>query len=63
MADCYRSPPSKNPGSAPYVNLHLRDRREAASFRYRNRAEITVLKCEQKSYPVWFLCLRKIYPA
>ena len=48
MADCYHSPPSKNPGSAPYVNLHLRDRRGAASLRYRNRAEITVVRCEQK---------------
>ena len=30
---------------------------------HRNRAEITVLVCEQKSvYPVWFSCQRKTYP-
>ena len=34
----------------------------AVSLCYRNGAEITVLLCEQKSYPVWFLCLCKIYP-
>ena len=31
-----------------YVNLHFRDQRGAASLRYRNRAKITVLTCEQK---------------
>ena len=36
-----------------YVTLHLRDRIGAASLRYRNRAEITVLMWEQKPYPVW----------
>ena len=36
-----------------YVTLHFRDRRSAASCRYRNRAEIIVLTCEQKPYPVW----------
>ena len=40
--------------SIPYVTLHFRDdRRSAASCRYRNRAEMTVLTCEQKRYPVW----------
>jgi len=29
-----------------YVTHHFRDRRGAASLRYRNRAEITVLMCE-----------------
>ena len=33
--------------------------RGAASLRYRNRAEITALLCEQKHYPVWFSCWRK----
>ena len=33
-----------------YVTLHFRDRRWAASLLYRNRAEITVLSCEQKPY-------------
>ena len=33
-----------------YVTLHFRDRGSAASLRYRNRAEITVLMCEQKPY-------------
>ena len=36
-----------------YATLHLRDRVGAASLRYRNRAEITVLMWEQKPYPVW----------
>ena len=33
-----------------------------ASLRYRNRAKITVLVSEQKSYPVQFSCQRKSYP-
>ena len=45
-----------------YVTLHFRDRRGAASLRYRNRAEITVLMCKHKPYPVWFSCRRKSYP-
>ena len=36
-----------------YVTLHFRNRRETASLRYRNRAEITVVTCEQNPYPVW----------
>ena len=43
-----------------YVTLHFRDRRGAAPLRYRNRAEITVLTCEQNCYTVWFLCRRKL---
>ena len=43
----------------PVVTLHLRDRCGTASLRYKNRAEITVLMCEQKSYPVWFSYWRK----
>ena len=35
-----------------YVTLHFRARRGAASLRHRNHAEITVLMCEQKPYPV-----------
>ena len=42
--------------------LFSRDRRGAASLRYRNRAQITVFMCEQKPYPEWFSCRRKIYP-
>ena len=34
-------------------------RRGAASPRYRNRAKITVLMCQQKPYPVRFSCPRK----
>ena len=41
--------------------LFSRDRRGAASVRYRDRAKITVLMCEQKHYPVWFSCQRKSY--
>ena len=26
------------------------------------RSEITVLKCEQKAYPIWLLCRRKSHP-
>ena len=44
-----------------YVTLHLRDRRGAASPRYRNPAKITILMSEQKPYPVWFWRLRKSY--
>ena len=33
--------------------------RGAASFRKRNRAEITTLLCEQKHYPIRFSCWRK----
>ena len=32
------------------MTLHFRDRRGAASFRYRNRAVTAVLVCEQKPY-------------
>ena len=42
--------------------LHFRDQRLAASFRYRNPAEITVPMCEQNPYPEWFACVRKSYP-
>ena len=35
--------------------------RGAASLRYRNGAEITVLMCEQKLYLVWFSCQHKSY--
>ena len=33
-------------------------RRRAASLRYRNRPEITVPICEQKSYPIWSVSCR-----
>ena len=46
-----------------YVTLYSRPRHGAASLRYRNRAEITVLMWEQKAYPVWFPCRRKSYLA
>ena len=42
--------------SIRYVTLHFRDQRYTASLRYRNRAEITVLVCERKPYPVLFSC-------
>ena len=41
------------------VTLNLRDRRGVASLRYRNRTEITVLMCEQISYPVCFRAVAK----
>ena len=34
----------------------------AASLRYRNRAEIFVLMCEQKPSPLWFSIRRRSYP-
>ena len=45
-----------------YATLHFRDQRGTASLRYRNRAKITVLMCEQKPYSAWFSCMRKSYP-
>ena len=45
----------------PYVTRHSREQRGTASFRYRNRAEITVLMCEQRHYLVWFSCRRKSF--
>jgi len=46
-----------------FATLHFQDRRGAASLRYRNRFEITVLICvNRKPYPVWFSCRRKSYP-
>ena len=38
---------------APDVTLEFRDRHSVSSLRYRNRAKITILMCEQKS-PVWY---------
>ena len=46
----------------PYVTLHFRDWCVAALLYYRNRADMTVLVCEQKLYPVWFSCRRKSNP-
>ena len=43
---------------APLLKL---DWRVAASLRYRKRAKNTVLMCEQKPYPQWFLRRRKGY--
>ena len=45
-----------------YVTLHYRDWRGADSLRQRNRAEITILMCEQKPFSVWFSYRRKSYP-
>ena len=36
-----------------YVTLHFRDLRSAASSRYRNRAEITVLMAEKKKFTLF----------
>ena len=33
-----------------------------SQLRYRNRAEVTLLMCEQRPYPVWFSCQCKSYP-
>ena len=38
----------------PYVTVHPHDESGAASLRYRYRAAIIVLRCEQKAFPVWF---------
>ena len=52
------------PTQAPirYVTLHFRGQRSAASLRYPNRAEITVLLFKRKLYLVWFSCRRKSFP-
>ena len=44
------------------MTLHFRDQGGATSLRYRNRAKITVLVCEQKPYAAWFSCRRRSYP-
>ena len=43
-------------------NSPLRERRGAASLRYGNRAEFTILVCGRRPYPVWFSCRRESYP-
>ena len=45
-----------------YVTLHFKRSARYSFTRYRNRAEISVLICEQKPYPLWFLCWRKSDP-
>ena len=49
---CLFAPPRKamryGTNTYNYVTLHFRDQRGADSLRYRNRAKITVLMCEQK---------------
>ena len=45
-----------------WLSTDVRDRRGAASLRYRNHAQITAVMCEGKPYPVWFSCRRKSYP-
>lgn len=37
-----------------YVTIHFHGQRGAATLRYRSRAEMTVLRCKQEPYPVWF---------
>ena len=44
-----------------YFTLHFRDRRGAASVRYRNRAARAVFMCEQKLNPRWFSWRRKSF--
>ena len=36
------------------LNLDIQSAYHPVSLRYRNRAEITGLLCEQKPYPRWF---------
>ena len=43
------------------VILHFQDWRDTASLRNRNRAKITVFKCEQKPYRVCISCPRKSF--
>ena len=45
-----------------YAPLLKSARRSAASLRYRNRAEITILICKQKLYPEQLSCGPKRYP-
>ena len=41
------------------MNTYQICERGAASLSYRNRTVITVLRCKQKSYPIWFSCRRE----
>ena len=42
-----------------YVSIHFRDQQGAASLRYRNPAEMTVVMSELKRYPIPFSCRHK----
>ena len=44
--------PKRGTKTIRYVTLHYKHRKGAASLRYRNHAEITVLMCEQKPYAI-----------
>ena len=52
-------PPILKCGTEPIWNG---DRRDAALLRYRSRVHIAVVMCDQKPYPVWLSCWRKIFP-
>ena len=43
----------------PIWTMHSHHQRGAASPRYRNRAKITVVMCQQKPFPVRFSCRSK----
>ena len=45
-----------------YVTLYILRSAWRSFACYGNCSEITVPMCEQKSCPVWFLCLRKLCP-
>ena len=56
-----------NPFQSSFILFHFRYgpntcARVAASLCDRNRAEITVLVCQKKPYPVRFSCLRRSHP-
>ena len=59
-----RSSPLLNLFTSATVRIPVRAKcaRGTASLCHRNRAEITVLVCEQKPYLVRFSCLRKSHP-
>ena len=45
-----------------YVTLHFKRSARCSFAPLQKARQITVLMCEQKPYPEWFLCRRKSYP-
>ena len=56
---CRSTAPKSGTAPTRWVTIYFRDQRGAASFRYRNCAEITFVMYELKSYQIWFSCRHK----
>ena len=59
---CRSTAPKSGTVPTRQLTIYFRDQRGAASLRYRNAAEITVVICELKSYQIWFSCRHKSFP-